>query len=527
MTEPRKKGRRWLKLSAALLLPVLAAGGWYAWRVYTNVMDNERYVVGRLDTRQGYYAQAHLGTAAPAGAALPPADPASLTRPPNIIVIMADDLGWSDVSTLGVGRVPTPNIDRIAQWGVAFANGYVTAPMCAPSRAGLLTGRHQQRFGFEFNIAENRTQQQETADHDGEPVGLPANQPVLAERLHDLGYATALVGKWHQGFDPAQHPLRRGFDRFYGFLPGTMSYARTDDPGILSFKPSGGIGDPRPPTTPVIFDGEKPVDIQNGYYLTEAITEQAVSFIEANRDRPFYLHVAHHAPHLPFQVPRRYAERFPGVESPEMRIYFGMIAAMDDSIGAILDRLERDGLRQNTLILFTSDNGCAVGKGVCGCDPIVNAGKFSMVEGGLRVPFLMGWPARLPPSGIVAGNASTLDVATTALAAAGVADLPAELDGRDLMQHMGDASRPLFWRAGRVAAVRRGDWKLRREGDDTKLFDLSADPGERHDLRAQRPEVAADLTRLLDEWDKGLAEPRWTHPQLPWRVCGRWTTGTQ
>jgi len=287
------------------------------------------------------------------------------------------------------------------------------------------------------------------------------------------------------------------------------------------------VGDPKPATVPVIFDGERRVDIKDGYYLTEAITGQAVSFIEQNRDRPFYLHVAHHAPHLPFQVPKRYADRFPGVDSPEMRIYFGMIAALDDSVGTILDTLERAGLRQNTLILFMSDNGCAVGKGVCGCEPVINAGKFSMFEGGLRVPFLMGWPARLPPSGIVAENASTLDVAATALTAAGLAELPPDLDGRDLMRHMGDASRPLFWRAGKVAAVRRGDWKLRREGDDTYLYDLSADPGERNDLRLRRPDIASDLTRLLDQWDAGLAPPRWTHPQLPWRVCGRWTTGTQ
>lgn len=504
------------------VLVVLIAGGAFGYAKYLRWMDDERYVVGAMDTRAGFYADAHTGPMAPVGAVLPAADPASMTRKPNIVVIMADDLGWSDVSALGAGRVPTPNIDRLAQWGVAFSNGYVTAPVCAPSRAGLLTGRNQQRFGFDFNIGETKIGTEDEIE-DRQPIGLPADQEILPERLKAAGYATGLVGKWHQGFTDAQHPLRRGFDSFYGFIPGTMSYAVKDAPGILTMK-STRIGGEFP-EKPVIYDGMKRVEIGPDYYMTDALTEHAISFIDAHKDQPFYLHLAEHAPHVPYQVPAKYAERFKGVESPEMRIYFGMIASLDDSVGKVLDELERLGLRQNTLIFFLSDNGCAVSKGVCGCDPIVNAGKFSVFEGGLRVPFLMSWPARLQPSGIVNGEVSSLDIATTALNAAGISTDGLNLDGMDLMKSLGAQTRPLFWRLGELSAVRLGDWKYvhERSWSNPKLYDLATDPGERHNVAKDHPEVVADLAARFDNWNKGLPKARWGHPLIPWRTCGRWT----
>lgn len=451
---------------------------------------------------------ATAGTPATRTVAKPVPAPAAASRP-NVIVILADDLDWADVSTYGRADAPTPNIDRIAQSGVAFSDGYVTASVCAVSRAGLLTGRMPQRFGFTYNIN----------DEGDKGAGLPADQQTLAERLRPLGYRSGAFGKWHLGSESQFYPTRRGFDEFFGFLAGETIYIDPATPGIVT-TPTKEDKYPVGPRTGnhAIAEGPdaRPAD-DFTRYLTDQITDRTIDFIDraaARKDQPFFAYVAYNAPHWPLQVPQAYYDRFAHIEDPVRRTYIAMIAAMDDGVGRILDTLDRRGLRDNTIVVFLSDNGCPHRFGFCNPDHPWGAGKFTYVEGGIRVPFILSWPAGMKTRGISTSPVSSLDIAATVLRAADPKrPLPKELDGRDLVA---TAKRPrpdrlLVWGQEPVYAARRGDRKLwvSKDWKQSHLYDLKADPAESRDLSASDPASARRLAEAIETFRGSLPEPLW------------------
>jgi arylsulfatase A-like enzyme len=374
---------------------------------------------------------------------------------PNIIVIMADDLGFADVSAYRKGRIPTPHIDRLAQQGVLFTRGYVTAPICSPSRAGLMTGRHQQRYGFEYNNGP-------AARDFRERLGLDTREKTLGDLLKAGGYRTGVIGKWHLGAADEHYPTRRGFDEWWGFLTGQTNFIDPNAPNAVNGAPvrpagaaGGDLSNPAAVVNPLnaIITGpdRQPVDLGQGF-LTEQLTEQAIAFVDRSGDQPFFLYLAHHAPHTPLQVTRKYYDRFPQIADRESRVYAGMVSALDDGVGQLMAHLERKGLAQNTLVVFLSDNGCAAYlDGICSDEPI-SGGKLTYLEGGVRVPFVAKWPAGLPAGRVYDAPVSSLDILPTALAAAGV-PLPADrpYDGFNLLPYLNARQAParpapLFWR---------------------------------------------------------------------------------
>lgn len=439
--------------------------------------------------------------------------PAPSTRP-NVVVILVDDLGWPDVSAYGRHDVETPNIDRIAHSGVAFSSGYVTASVCAVSRAGLLSGRMPMRFGYTYNINDDGN-----GGDDG--AGLPESQKTIAERLKPLGYRTAAIGKWHVGSEDRFYPTNRGFDEFFGFLAGETIYVDPKTPGMV--------------TTPTAQDAKKPPfdhRMKNGTilegpdrhvvnnfnrYLTNEITDHAVDFIDrsARGKQPFFAYVAYNAPHWPLQVPQVWYDKFPQIKDPIRRTYVAMIAAMDAGVGQILDTLERDHLRDNTMVVFLADNGCPVQFGFCNQAHPWGAGKFTYLEGGVRVPFLLSYPGHLRPMGVVDTPVSSLDIAPTILrSAAPRMAMPGELEGRNLLdeaRHPSATPRLLVWGQAPVFAARQGDMKLWRSDDwhQTHLYDLAKDPWEKTDLSSANPAARAKLDADIEAFAKSLPRPLW------------------
>lgn len=453
------------------------------------------------------------GLPAPALARTPSAqaavNPAAEQTRPNVVVILVDDLGWPDVSTYGRTDVPTPNIDRIAKSGVAFSSGYVAASVCAVSRAGLLTGRMPASFGFTYNIN----------DEGDEGAGLPLSEKTLAERLKPLGYRSAAIGKWHLGAAKQFYPTNRGFDEFYGFLAGETVYVAPSTPGIVTTPTKADAS--KPPFTQrkgngVIIEGADARPVSNfDRYLTSEITDRTVDFINRSADKPFFAYVAYNAPHWPLQVPQADYDRFASIKDPVRRTYVAMIAAMDDGVGQILDALDRKGVRENTIIVFLSDNGCPVQFGFCNPDHPWAAGKFTYLEGGVRVPFIVSWPRGLKPGGIVDTPVSSLDIVPTVLTAAmpGQA-LPGELHGQDLVtsaEHPPTTPRLLLWGQAPVFAARQGALKLWHSEDwkQTHLYDLDRDPAERVDLSQDQAPARASLERAVENWRATLPKPLW------------------
>ncbi len=459
--------------------------------------------------------------------------------PPNIVVILADDLGFSDVSTYG-DRLQTPNIDRIGREGAVFTQGYVTTPVCSPSRAALLTGRYQQRFGFEYNAR----QAPEVPD-----VGLAAGELTIADHLKAAGYATGIVGKWHLGFKDEHYPTNRGFDEFYGHLSGATRFINRRTQGAVSMSVDEEFrrrppADPRtdlvergtqPPAPParragnLILRGPEKTVVDEPAYITDVFGDESVDFIRRHAEGPFFLYSAFNAPHSPFQVTEEYYDRFPDAEHELQRIYFGMIAALDDAVGRILDALEEAGIADNTLVVFLSDNGCAgYFPGLCSCEPL-SGGKLTYYEGGVRVPYLLRWPAAVAAGTRVDAPVSALDILPTALAAAGAA-APAdlELDGHDLMPLLDGSAEAtgdgrFVWRNYPTVAVRSGDMKLIKPHQDEPggfLYDLSTDVREQADLAAERPEDVADLEAVIEDWRSITVEPAWTRRRpVAYSIC--------
>jgi arylsulfatase A-like enzyme len=448
-----------------------------------------------------------LWAGAPAAAAAESAPP-----PPSIVVILADDLGIGDVCSYGAceaGR-STPNIDALARAGARFTQAYSAAPICSPSRAALLTGRYQNRFGHEFNPNGIERGQRES-------LGTPLTEILLPQCLKKRGYATGIVGKWHLGPAPAQHPMERGFDEFFGFLHGAkLFFPSLREPGIHFVAEAPKQGKEKTEQNPLnpMMRGRQPIEEPD--YLTDAFTREAVSFIERHRAEPFFLYVPYNAPHTPLMVDDERYRRFAGIADEGQRIHAAMMSALDDGVGAIVDALRHAELLESTLVVFASDHGCPTNIEVCSNDGL-RGGKRVLLEGGIRIPLLAAWTGTIAPGRTIDAPVSLLDLVPTALELAG-AKPPAdrELDGRSLAPLLrGEVDTldrdTLFWRHGTNWAVRSGSMKLigfaGREAP--LLFDLASEAGESRDLAAEQPQAVAALTRLYRDWEVEMVDPLW------------------
>jgi arylsulfatase A-like enzyme len=422
-------------------------------------------------------------------------DPPSSAPRPHILLILADDLGYADLGFTGCADFPTPELDRLAAGGVTCTDGHVSASVCAPSRAGLLTGRYQQRSGFECNL--------------GGGEGLLAGTLTFPQQLSTAGYETALVGKWHLGAAEHNHPTALGFEHFTGLLGGSRSY-------FPEAKPPG-------KQRRIERDGELIVE-ESFDYLTDFLTDEGVRLIEErDPERPLFLYMSYTAPHGPMHARPDLAERFKAIEEPRRRTYAAMVAALDEGVGRLRDALEREGMADDTLIVFLSDNGGATGN--ASDNGPWRGMKGSKWEGGQRVPFVLHWPGQLEP-GSYASAVSSLDLASTFLAAGG-AEALAVADGVDLTPYLqGRENTPphpqLYWRRAVAAAARDGDWKLIRvEAEDGSfndpiLVNLATDPGELTNHASKEPARVTELTRQLEAWEQGLLPPRWLTADI-WR----------
>jgi arylsulfatase A-like enzyme len=371
---------------------------------------------------------------------------ATASDKPNILVIVADDLGYGDIGVHGGKLVPTPNIDALAASGVRCTNGYVSAPYCSPTRAGFLTGRYQTRFGHEFN------------PHDGDPakLGLPLDQHTLADYLRAGGYTTGLVGKWHEGFDAAHHPQSRGFDDFFGFLVGGHNFILHKDA-----KPVFGTGH----SQNLIYRGREVQHLDG--YLTDHLTDEAIAFVDRHGDQPWFLYLAYNAVHTPLELLDKHKDRIPAdITDPDRRGYASLLLGLDDGIGRVMAHLRETGRDKNTLIFFFSDNGGPGHKPFSAYNTGLNAplrgDKTQTLEGGIRVPFFVVWPGKLPAGKVYEEPVIALDVLPTALTAAG-AETPADCDGVDLLpqairlptrRSTGDSVRK------KLFAAANGNWSI-------------------------------------------------------------------
>ncbi len=432
-----------------------------------------------------------------------PGDCRAQSGRPNIVVIVADDLGYADIGPYGSTDIPTPNLDKFARDGIRFTDAYVSGPYCSPTRAGLLTGKYPQRFGHEYNILPRSV-----ADAHSE-VGLPLTESTIADRLKAAGYSTAVFGKWHLGTAPRFHPMSRGFEEFFGFTDGAHSYM---SPKITDRNP--------------LYEGRKPV--AEPAYLTDVLADRAVEYVKRKRTQPFFLYLAFNAVHTPLEATDKYLKRFAHIRDETRRTYAAMLSAMDDGIGRTLDALD-----DNTIVFFFSDNGGPTFAG--GTNGSNNAplrgSKRTSWEGGVRVPFIVKWKGRLRPATTYTHPVIQLDVLPTALAAAGIKFNAKTFDGVDLLPFLNRkrSGRPhdsLYWRTGGIMGIRNGDWKLLRMSDEAfreppfvitdhtqlELYNLKDDISETKNLASTNPkklkELAADWTR----WTKTLAKPGWTPP---------------
>jgi arylsulfatase A-like enzyme len=424
---------------------------------------------------------------------------------PNIVIILADDLGYGELGCQGFARdIPTPNIDSIASGGVRFTSGYVSGPYCSPTRAGFMTGRYQTRFGHEFNPG--------PAQSSAKDFGLPLSEVTIADRLKAAGYATGWFGKSHLGYEPPFHPLKRGFDEFFGFLGGAHSYLDA----------SADRANP-------ILRGTTPTTDIDGY-TTDAFGREATKFIEAHKSSPWFCYLAFNAVHAPLQSTDKYLARFSGIKDEKRRHYAAMQSAMDAAIGNVLNKLRELNLEENTLIFFFTDNGGPTRQTTSSNGPL-RGFKAQTWEGGIRVPFMVQWKGRLPAGRTDDRPVIQLDIYPTALAAAGVTVQPDwKIEGVNLLPYLtGDKTdaphEALYWRFGPQVAIRKGNWKLvkgagsqgvdaaerraRSNMEGAELYDLANDISETKNLASQQPEKVKELAADWDHWNRENVEARW------------------
>lgn len=437
---------------------------------------------------------------------------------PNIVLIIADDLGYGELGCQGNAQIPTPNIDGIASNGVRLEAGYVSAPNCSPSRAGILTGKYQTRFGYESNPIGHKN---EDPTH-----GLPTNQKTMANVLHDSGYATGLIGKWHLGGVADFHPERRGFDEFFGFMHEGHSFAYPAWNNVTSMYrrkvlPDGtkgrwtdrnttyytSMGYDEPP-----YDADNPImrssqPVQEVSYLTDAFTREAISFIERKKNQPFFLEVAYNAVHSPLQAKNEDMDTFAYIKDIQRRIFAGMLSSLDQGIGKIIQKLKDSGLYDNTIIIFISDNGGPTRELTSSNLPL-RGEKGLMYEGGIRVPFMMQWNGKIPAGTVYDKPIISLDILPTVATIAG-ADFPQDLDGVDIMpfitgKESGEPHESLYWRQYSKTALRMGKWKivnhkLNTSDTEWELFNLENDLSETNNLKQEYPQ---EFNRLYQKWNE-------------------------
>ena len=513
--------RRWVVLGVAALA---AIGGYWAY-------DENKYRIPGIVQDWQDPVQPNRAIAWQQGPAAAPAG----ERPPNIILIVADDLGYNDISLNGGGVaggiVKTPNIDALARGGVNFTTAYAANATCSPSRAAMMTGRYPTRFGFEFTavpieFAENLAHGEGVGPHRAifhdelvtpdipsyPEMGVPANEVTIAEAVKAAGYHTIHIGKWHLGEAPELQPQAQGFDESLGLLAGAAMFLPEDDPDSVNAKL------PWDPIDRFIWANLRHAVTFNGSprfapkgHMTDYFADAAIEAIEANRNRPFFLYLAFNAPHTPLQATRADYDRLSAIKDHKTRVYGAMIAQMDRRIGDVMAKLKAAGIDDNTLVIFTSDNGGAWYNGMPELNAPFRGWKATFFEGGIRAPLLMRWPARIAPGTERADVTGHLDIFATIAAAAGAA-LPAgrTMDSEDILA--GPAKRPaMFWRSGDYRAVRAGDWKLQvtKRPAKARLYNLAVDPTERTDLAAREPERVAALRAMIDAQNKGMAAPIW------------------
>lgn len=417
---------------------------------------------------------------------------------PNIVLIFADDAGYGDFGFHGSKALQTPHLDELARQSIRFSQAYVTDPTCGPSRAGLLTGRYQQRFGIlENNVPGYMSKSSRLL---GDDMGLPLSEVTIADHLRDMGYRTGLLGKWHLGNADRYHPTRRGFDEFYGFRGGARSYF-----------PYSGDAAPAPENRMERGFGHY---AEHKGYLTDVLAQEAAEFIHRHRQKPFFLMVSFNAVHTPMEVLPEDLAQFPALAGNRRRAA-ALTLSLDRATGRILKALEETGLSDNTIIVFTNDNGGETAFNAANNHPLAGH-KATHLEGGIRVPMLMRWPNRYAGGTTFDHPVSTLDLMPTFLDAAGRKTAPEPVwDGVSLLPFLdgiepGRPHRQLYWKKNTRAAVRFGDWKLLRHADrPPELFDLGHDPSEQNDLAAKNPETVRQLFQLLFEWEMTLERPLW------------------
>jgi len=431
-----------------------------------------------------------LGAAAGGAAAAAVARPAAQQRRPNVLFILADDLGYGDLSCYGRPDYQTPVLDGLARQGIKFMSAYAAAPVCTPTRCAFHTGRYPQRL--EVGLREPLTQQ------NGADIGLPLDHPTVASLVKKTGYDTALIGKWHLGWKPEFGPNQHGFDEFFGILSGAADY--------FTHKASDAAGEHGPDGGLDLWENLAPV--QRVGYLTDLLTAKAVEYVTRRRTQPFYLSLHYNAPHSPWEGPEDAAightDHGPGpmVEGGSLTIYAAMMRSMDAGIGRVLDALRRAGAERNTLVIFTSDNG---GERYSFNWPF-SFQKGFLWEGGIRVPAIVRWPGVVPAGRTTEQAAITMDWTATILSAASATADPAyPLDGEDLLPVCRGARAPydrtLFWRAQIRDAARSGRWKYLKDPSGERLYDLAGDPGEKVDLRLKNADAFAQLKAQYNAWN--------------------------
>ena len=420
----------------------------------------------------------------------------TFAKKPNIIIILTDDMGYADVGFNGCKDIPTPNIDRIATNGVKFTNAYVSYAVCGPSRAGLITGRYQDRFGFGRNplFCPNDPNQ-----------GLPLTEQTLAEALNDVGYQTMAFGKWHLGAHKTQRPLERGFDEFFGFLTGGHQY----------FPKEWTLNDISEITSQ--FEAYKTKLLKNNNrveeseYLTDALSREAVSFIDRNAEKPFFMYLAYNAPHAPLQATEKYLSRFDHIKNKKRKTYAAMVSAVDDGVGNVLNKLEELKLTENTIVFFLSDNGGPEKKNGSNNGELRN-GKGSLYDGGIHVPFAVQWPKKIPAGKVYDKPIISLDIFSTAIHYAG-AKPKNKLDGVNLVPFLTGENKTnphdyLFWRKfdPGAYAVRNIDMKLvNAKGKRDELYNLNDDIGETNMLKNDL--VLQKLLKKQKQWNSEMIDP--------------------
>ena len=525
----------WLGVLAAVL--VTGASAWFNRAAIIQAIALNRAQANRIEAGPTQTVPWQQG---PAEAAAPLAE-----RPPNIVFILLDDLGYNDLTTFGGGiaggRVPTPNIDRLAAQGAIFSQAYSGTGTCAPSRAMLMTGRYPTRTGFEFTPTPNGMTNVLAAFDAARPrthlpglevnpainddilpfaqKGLPGSEITIAELLKQRNYHTVHIGKWHLGNSPEFLPNAQGFDE--SLLMHSVLYLPEDDPNVVNAKLDF---DPIDQflwaafSFAASYNGGEP--FKPGGYLTDWWTDETLRVIEANRNRPFFLHLAHWAPHTPLQATKADFDAVGEFATHRERVYAAMIRAVDRSVGRVMDKLEAEGLADNTIVVLSSDNGAPGYIGIPEVNAPFRGWKITLFEGGIRVPMFVKWPQRIAPGTVIDTPVAHIDLFPSLASAAGAA-LPTDrvIDGVDFMptafgtgplQRKDDA---IFWQSGNYRVVRAGDWKLQVDGYQNKLwlFDLAADPTEKNNLAAKQPQKVKELKALLAAHHANAVPSLWPH----------------